>query len=236
MTASATRRDVRERDAAMRQEELALAAARGKGKRRIAVALAGVVFIAGAAGAVATTTAYFNDEKFVQSNTVSANTITLGLFDGESTTTSLNAFSLTNLAPASQADLDANKPAMKVFTVKNTGTANFTWSGDIDQLSLTKTDNSALVSPTSTDAQTKIYVQFGTPTMVSGAVTAVAWEAARTLTLSQDTANKEIAVSTLAAGASSVKVVRFYMDPTVGNDYQNVKVSYTLRLSAEQIH
>lgn len=236
MTDITTRRDALERDAAIAQEELGAAATAGKGKRRIALGLAALVFVAGAAGAVATTTAYFNDEKFVQTNTVSANTIVLGLFDGDTSTTSLTNFSLSNLAPASTADLDANKPSMKVFTVKNTGTANFTWSGDIDQLSLTKTDGSTLVSPTSTDAQTKIYVQFGTPTIVSGAVTSVVWEAARTLTLSQVTATKEIAVTTLASGASSTKVVRFYMDPTAGNDYQNVKVSYTLRLNAEQIH
>ena len=162
------------------------------GRRRfVAFGLAGVVVAAGVAGAVVTSSAYFTDEKTVATNTVQTNSITVGLFDGATDASALTSFSLANLAPASSADLTALKPSMKVFTVKNVGTGNFTWTGDIDTFVLTKTDGSALPgttvvgggSPSASDAQAKIYVQFGTPTtFASGVPTAVTWETARTLT------------------------------------------------------
>ncbi|MFD1714738.1 hypothetical protein ACFSBZ_09675 [Amnibacterium flavum] len=234
MTAIATRR----------RESQSVDPARRR-QRFLALGLAGVVVAAGVAGAVVTSSAYFTDEKTVTTNTVQTNSITVGLFDGATDASALTSFSLANLAPASSADLTALKPSMKVFTVKNVGTGNFTWTGDIDTFSLTKTDGSALPSttvvgggsPSATDAQAKIYVQFGTPTTLSAGVpTAVTWETARTLTDALVSTNKEIAVTTLAAGVTSTKVVRFYMDPTATNDYQNVKLTYTLKVNAEQIH
>lgn len=213
-------------------------------KKPLVLGLAALVVTAGVAGAVVTSSAYFTDEKTVATNTVSTNSITLGLFDGQTTASALATFSLTNLAPYVQGDLDALKPKMKVFTVKNVGTGDFTWTGDVQDLVYTKTDDTPLPattgagSPSPEDAAQKILVQFGTPTAYdgNGVPTAVTWEGARTLAASQTATNKEIAVTTLAASATSTKVVRFYLDPTVTNDYQNVKVKYTLKADAEQIH
>ncbi|MFD1714737.1 hypothetical protein ACFSBZ_09670 [Amnibacterium flavum] len=213
-------------------------------KRTFGIGLAALVVTAGVAGAVVTSSAYFTDEQTVATNTVSTNSIKLGLFDGQTAASALATFSLTNLAPFTSTDLTNLKPAMKVFTVKNVGTGDFTWTGDIDSLVYTKTDGSALPgttgsgSPSATDAGSKIYVQFGTPTAFdgNGVPTAVTWETARTLADSQTAGNKEIASTTLSAAATSTKVVRFYLDTSATNDYQNVKVQYTLKANAEQIH
>lgn len=215
------------------------------GRRRfVAFGLAGVVVAAGVAGAVVTSSAYFTDEKTVATNTVSTNSISIAL-NNEQTTSALTAFAINNLAPYTTADLTALKAPMKVFNVKNSGTGDFNWTADIDTFSLKKTDGSDLPattgsgSPSIDDAMAKIYVQFGAPTAIngSGVPTAVTWEPARTLTQTQDVANKEIATTLLAQGTAAVnKVVRFYMDPSVTNNYQNVKLSYTLRVNAEQPH
>ncbi|MFD1714730.1 hypothetical protein ACFSBZ_09635 [Amnibacterium flavum] len=217
---------------------------KSSGRRRfVAFGLAGVVVAAGVAGAVVTSSAYFTDEKTVTTNTVSTNSISIAL-NNERTTSALTTFAITNLAPYTTADLAAYKPVMKVFNVKNSGTGDFNWTGDIDTFVLTKTDGSALPgttgggSPSSTDAQANIYVQFGTPTAFdgNGVPTAVTWETARTLADSQTSTNKEIAQTSLTAGTTVNKVVRFYMDSAVSNNYQNVKLSYTLRVNAEQPH